>query len=152
MRPYRAIPVGKPIKSENFVYGWHCEIAETHFIIPKSAMRTIYKGINPSADRLDFTGFIEVIPETVGQQVGKQDINKKEIYKGDRVKIMTHWDRVDESKSNYWVQTVTNGCSCGLNTNGMVSIQKEGQKEYVAQLEIIGNIHTENNKEENQKE
>jgi hypothetical protein len=34
----------------------------------------------------DITEAIEVIPETVGQQIGRLDINKKEIYSGDIVR------------------------------------------------------------------
>jgi len=62
MRPYRGFT-----KDGKWVKGWYCEIADTHFIIPNSAVRTIYKGINRS--------FVEVIPETVGQSTGLKDKN-----------------------------------------------------------------------------
>jgi len=95
MRPYR----GKTEEGK-WVYGWYCEIAETHFIIPKSAIRWVYKGIISSADRLEFTGFIKVIPKSVGQSTGRLDKNKKEEYAGDIIKqngILGVWEVIYES-------------------------------------------------------
>ena len=41
------------------------------------------------------------------------------------------------------LEVAKNGCSCGLNTNGLVSIKREqdGDKDYIPQMEIIGNVH-----------
>lgn len=81
MKPYRAIPIDK----KEFVYGWHIELEDEHYIIPDTA--SICYGITIGTSHYDFIeGFIKVIPETVGQQISQQDKNKKEIYARDKYK------------------------------------------------------------------
>jgi len=79
MKPYRAIPIGKPIKSENFVYGWYSE---------SYTMSSQYIDIGPHIRSLDKDrNFVEyeVILETVGQFVCK-DKNGKDVFAKDEVK------------------------------------------------------------------
>ena len=81
MRLYRAIPVGKPIKSENFVYGWYSEEAGKSYI---AYVRGVGVSFKP-----------EVIPSTVGQQVGLKDRDdKEEVYEDDLMKDLLHTYRV----------------------------------------------------------
>ncbi len=140
MRLYR----GKRKDNNEWVYGWYALKPEVGAVILTDMGETY--------DSSPLLVEIPVHPSTVGQQVGKQDKHKKEIYKGDKVILMTHWDRGDMSKNKYREEIATKDCSCGLNTNGMVSIQHEGQKEYEPQLEIIGNIHTNPDRLENRNE
>jgi len=80
MRNYRGIPIG----GKEFVYGWYCEIMSKHYIIPDIAIRRTYKW--QDSDKIEFTFFDEVIPETAGQQVGLKDKSgkkEKEVYQGD---------------------------------------------------------------------
>ncbi len=71
MRPYRATPIDKPVDSGEFVYGYLIAYEGYSFIFS-------YK------DKKGFIhSFIEVHPETVGQQIGKVcHYTKKEIYGG----------------------------------------------------------------------
>ena len=141
MRPYR----GKRKDNGEWVYGWlikdahgQCFIADTGISSPPISARPV-KSLTGSHD-IVIIGAHKVDPATVDQQIGEQDKHKKEIYQGDKVKIMTHYDRID-GKHKYRLEVATSGCRCGLNTNGLVSIQKEGRAEYEPQLEIIGTIH-----------
>ena len=119
MRPYRAIP----IDGKDFVYGWHIELEDEHYIIPDTA--SICYGVTIGTSHYDFIeGFIKVIPETVGQQIGKKDKNNKEIYEGDEVSS-GFWEGVVEfTKGAFNIIRV--GCSSSSNFDV---------------VEVIGNIH-----------
>ena len=75
-RPYRAIPIGKKESKKKFVYGWYVKNGDTSYIFEASWIREKQSTLGAA---------IEVIPESVGQQVGRQDKHKKEIYAGDKV-------------------------------------------------------------------
>ncbi len=65
---------GKRISDNKWVYGY--------FLINDNGSTCIY---DPEI------GDMPVIPETVGQSIGKNDKNGKEIYEGDKMKTHTGW-------------------------------------------------------------
>ena len=90
MRPYRAIPIG----GKDFVYGWYTEAKDyykekKHFIIlNNSRFYPFVDGAEKIIEPREYSvNIIEVIPETVGQQVGLRDKNNTdngtEIYASD---------------------------------------------------------------------
>lgn len=133
-KSYRAIPTD----GEDFVYGWYCEVLGYHCIIPDDA--TI-AGIKPP-DTYCIIGFIEVTPETVGQQVGKVDKNEEEIYKGDIVtyKVYTKAKHKFSVLTMVWIWSEYH---CGF------SMKVVGGDRYVPpvmipvehEITIIGNVH-----------
>lgn len=127
MRLYR----GKRKDNKEWVHGWYFKsfTSSLSFIIADSTN-------HPMRFTKTKDAFIEVIPETVGQQVGPKDKNGKEIYDGDEVieifecaghktetytGIVTWWD------SGWFLKT---------KKHGMISLTDGSSS-----LEIIGNIH-----------
>jgi len=73
------------IDSGEWVYGSLVTLGKRAFIVP-------FPGITPSIDILvlaDIAEFIEVDPATVGQFTGRLDINDKEIYFGDKIRLIS---------------------------------------------------------------
>lgn len=79
MRPYRAIP----IDSKDFVYGGLCKISnnKSYIVLEEAEIKELVE----YGSGTEIWGFVEVIPETVGQQVSLKDKNGKEGYKDDIV-------------------------------------------------------------------
>jgi len=84
MRPYR----GKT-KEGKWVKGWYLEVRGTSNIYNKK------RGL-----------WIEVIPETVGQQTGLKDKKRKEIYENNKVRevfrVAGHPDDIFEGVVTWW--------------------------------------------------
>jgi hypothetical protein len=145
-RPYRAIPVDKTIlkEGEQFIYGWYfkaiCPAGKVdtvkHFIIKKE-WSVLYVD-SKKAISLYVDCFVEVIPETVSQQVGLKH-EKRDIYGGDMfqgkksgIKLLVEYVEGEyrlTKKVEYAHYRVKH---CDLHY-GLVNLS----------LEYIGNIHTE---------
>jgi len=84
MRTYR----GKA-KDGEWVYGnlIYAPCDDRAFIVPYEWLADVTKSSRPLASYEGEIDWIEVIPETVGQQIGRKDDNDKEIYDNDIVAI-----------------------------------------------------------------
>lgn len=93
---------GKRIDNNEWVYGYLFIIWDKHYILWGTTNNVPNK--------------IQVIPETVGQFVGRQDINNKDIYEGDiiineghmqgEVEFFNklHWDSGGSEHSGFYVR------------------------------------------------
>jgi len=117
MRNYRGQVAGLRDVKPRWAYGGHCVVQGRDFIIPDDA----------EIDYVDdyIVGFIEVIPETVGQGTGREDKHGVEIFEGDRVKPFIGSEYVVEFKEHSTYQS-------GDGIHGFFIKYK---------CEIVGNIH-----------
>ncbi len=78
MRKYRGLT-----DTKQWVEGWYCQVGDRHCIISDDA-QLMPTGIEVKYRSID--GFVEVDPETVGQETGIKDKNgKEEVYVGDDI-------------------------------------------------------------------
>jgi len=129
MRPYRGIPIG----GKEFVYGWYVEKEDSH----SNTYSVIVFG-------RDF----EVIPETVGQQVGLKERygEHREVWQGDIVK----WSPVDYDWDDYCSDDLNEeeiGTIVWFQPAGRWAIEVRGKTYWPKEIdffdvEIIGDIHT----------
>ena len=124
---------GKDKMSKLWVYGSLVIYEDRAFIIFKGA--EIWK-------KSLIDGLIEVIPKSVGQFIGRQDKNKKEVYAGDIVEWINNfgeriigWIRYTESIAGFYIVLIKGGSQTFYN--------HEGGKEKVyfawSGLRIVGN-------------
>jgi len=132
MKPYRGIPIDKPIKRENFVYGWYSEswAASMGYRSIGSHIRWLDKDQNFQE--------VEVDPKTVSQQIGRKDKRKKEIYPGDKLKsgkriLIVFWN---EDQMQWYVKE-----------EGFVLGSPMCQWAISKHFEIISTIHDEETKD-----
>ncbi len=138
MKPYRAIP----IDGKDFVYGWYVKCRGEHYILP------LHNSDDPESsfderwiqEGADEDGWIEVIPETVGQFTGLKDRNGTEMYADDIVIIQREFG---EYKEDLMFPT-----KCVAKLYGWHAEFEYGDNQAVDMAltyqngrEIIGNIH-----------
>ncbi len=136
-RPFRAIPIGK----KHFVYGWYFRLGpegnKSHYILQEKNA-CWYNPTMTSHDEESITGFIEVIPSTVGQRVGLQDKNKKEIYCGDKIRQL-----VTKTPKDMYEDFVVIYDIASFKLQNQDGTVKFLEWPACVCLEIISNIHTE---------
>ena len=97
MRPYR----GLIKRGTTWIYGWLLEWEDCSFIFPIVG-EFCHRWMDKGAEGWIVGSFIEVIPETVGQQIGRKDKSGVEIYAGDKVKGTVHNNTTEESRPDLW--------------------------------------------------
>lgn len=92
----------------------------------------------------DWTQSRSVDPETVGQYVGRTDVNGKRIFEGDIVKAAVtenRWDSIKKYTGEYVVAYHPKYCYFYLKRNRN-NLLFDGNWSYVLDsIEVIGNIH-----------
>ena len=146
MRNYRAQVAGLGDIKPRWAYGGHCVVEGKDYIIPDDAE------IDAEIDYLDdyIVGFIEVIPETVGQGTGRE-INGIEIYQGDILKSFHFTDR--KKKKHYLYHTVvwnerrSSWYVCAAGEENEPEDERQGSPilwtylKFYPEAEIAGTIH-----------
>lgn len=125
MREYRGIEIG----GTEFIYGWYCEVQGRHYLIQQDAFRGRGNGI---------FSYIEVIPETVGQQIGLKDKDEVEMYVGSIYKW--HQPLVENGKqiTKEHFSAVEDSIPVLFYLNNRVEGGWGG-------VEVVGNIHEKHN-------
>ena len=118
--------------TNKWVYGYYCK----DFWSPQTG-----HGILP-IDK-ERGGYVEVVPETVGQFTGLTDKNGKKIFEGDIVHILGNQQVEDWKNVNYnALIAFLDGGFCAIDG----TIEEHGFRRYALarmdfDLEVIGNIH-----------
>lgn len=110
---------GKETTGGDWVYGYYRQFMDKGFIMVNCLTGNVKS--------------IEVIPETVGQYIGRHDNKGKEIYEGDKIKELAPSYRTPTVSV---VKFVNNGFWC-VNDNDEPFMPNQEYRE------VIGNIYTE---------
>lgn len=134
MRPYRGLT-----KDGKWVYGWYIKTDFADYIVPSEYV-------------VNWKVFIQVLPETVGQQTGLKDKKRtekypdgQEIYEGDIVYIPA--TTVPEGQGGYVQNERNHVVSWARLTDGMYAESYYSGFELpmgdatFGDIEIIGNVH-----------
>ncbi len=133
MREYR----GKRVDNGEWAYGWYCKITscgrDTHCIIPDDATFDFAQDL-PDV----IAGWVEVIPESVGQYIGLNDKNGVKVYGGDDVDVSMSFEGGTLPHRGYIVYDNEFGAFGTKNDAGVTLLHNH----CLHTLKVIGNIHT----------
>ena len=118
--------------SNEWVYGGITSASHHHEGKTQIVASEFYEGKEEDA----VLAFYDVIPETVGQFTGMIDINKKEVFGGDKIKYQ------HSENSKQYIGDVYYNQSCGaffISTGDDSGFALLGQQKII---EVIGSIHT----------
>lgn len=121
MRQYRGLT-----KDGKWVYGYYCDLGGLSYIAEYSV------GAGRDVSGKIIGGWIEVIPETVGQSIGRKDENDEEIYEGDKVKIKPMYLGFMEGVVSWNISYASYQVEA-LDTRWLF--------DGIESIEIIGNVH-----------
>ena len=120
---------GKRTDNGEWVYGYY---TKARYFLNKKEMHIIFEPDVEAFPHCEFTGYEEVLPETVGQYTGLTDKNGVKIFEGDIVSLVKHDGLI------YKVVYVP--CRYELvNSKGVNCFVLDIYKS--ENIEVIGNIH-----------